>query len=208
MEATNSGLRADERGEDEGASPAPPQPRPDRVKPAPPVAEQKYSVGRPGTASPGPSPGPATGHPPGPGPGNSPPSPTRLSPDQNSNSVRDLEAAMSKHLPRESGAGAGLLAGPGGGGATLLAQLYGGRGGYGPEGVPDHHQLLQYARLGYTTAPGPAPSRPLYSPAVAGVEAGLAGYAEQSHNLYSHTAASFSLYNRSGGQGWYHATGN
>jgi len=148
---------------------------------------------------------------------------TPLPPDQNSNSVRDLENAMSKHLPREKEAAASLgliptsLPGaPSLEASHLLKQIYS-RPGYFPDleaGVSaDPSQFLNYARLAGTTGYPPAsPAQPVplkpnvYSPAMTGH--GLEGYAgafaasaDQSH-IYSHSSSSFHLYNRPG-QSWY-----
>jgi len=146
---------------------------------------------------------------------------TPLPPDQNSNSVRDLENAMSKHLPREKEASLGLIPASLPGAASLeashlLKQIYS-RPGYFPDleaGVsPDSSQFLNYARLAGTTGyPPPSPAQPVplkpnvYSPAMAGH--GLEGYtgafaasADQSH-IYAHPSSSFHLYNRPG-QSWY-----
>jgi len=149
---------------------------------------------------------------------------TPLPPDQNSNSVRDLENAMSKHLPREKEAGSaslGLIPGaPSLEASHLLKQIYS-RPGYFPDlesaatvSADSSNQFLNYARLtaGSTGYPPASPAQPVplkpnvYSPAMAGH--GLEGYAgafaasaDQSH-IYSHSSSSFHLYNRPG-QSWY-----
>jgi len=154
---------------------------------------------------------------------------TPLPPDQNSNSVRDLENAMSKHLPRDkeaSTAGLGLIpsslpGGPSLEASHLLKQIYS-RPGYFPDLEPgavsaESSQFLNYARLAGTTGyPSASPAQPVplkpnvYPPGMAGH--GIEGYAgafatataaagDQS-NIYSHSSSSFHLYNRPG-QSWY-----
>jgi len=156
-----------------------------------------------------------------PPPSSSPSSPshrysTPHPPDQNSNSVRELENAMSKHLPREKELGllpSSLET------SHLLKQIYSRPGSYFPDleaGVSsESHQFLNYARLAGTTGaiPGypatpaqPVPLKPnVYSPAMSGHT--IEGYtgsfsaSDQSH-IYSHSSSSFHLYNRAG-QSWY-----
>merc|ERR1719192_1334104 len=154
---------------------------------------------------------------------------TPLPPDQNSNSVRDLENAMSKHLPRDkeaSAAGLGLIpaslpGGPSLEASHLLKQIYS-RPGYFPDLEPgavsaESSQFLNYARLAGTTGyPSASPAQPVplkpnvYPPGMAGHS--IEGYAgafatataaagDQS-NIYSHSSSSFHLYNRPG-QSWY-----
>ena len=99
---------------------------------------------------------------------------TPLPPDQNSNSVRDLENAMSKHLPRDkeaSTAGLGLIpsslpGGPSLEASHLLKQIYS-RPGYFPDLEPgavsaESSQFLNYARLAGTTGyPSASPAQPV-----------------------------------------------
>ena len=96
---------------------------------------------------------------------------TPLPPDQNSNSVRDLENAMSKHLPREKEASLGLIpaslpGAPSLEASHLLKQIYS-RPGYFPDleaGVSaDSSQFLNYARLtaGTTGYPPASPAQPV-----------------------------------------------
>ena len=98
---------------------------------------------------------------------------TPLPPDQNSNSVRDLENAMSKHLPREKEAGSaslGLIPGaPSLEASHLLKQIYS-RPGYFPDldsaatvSADSSNQFLNYARLtaGSTGYPPASPAQPV-----------------------------------------------
>ena len=97
---------------------------------------------------------------------------TPLPPDQNSNSVRDLENAMSKHLPREkeSSGSLGMIPASLPGGPTLeashlLKQIYS-RPGYFPDleaGVSaESSQFINYARLAGTTGyPPSSPAQPV-----------------------------------------------
>ena len=98
---------------------------------------------------------------------------TPLPPDQNSNSVRDLENAMSKHLPREKEAGSaslGLIPGaPSLEASHLLKQIYS-RPGYFPDlesaatvSADSSSQFLNYARLtaGTTGYPPASPAQPV-----------------------------------------------
>ena len=98
---------------------------------------------------------------------------TPLPPDQNSNSVRDLENAMSKHLPREkevagSGSSLGLIPGaPTLEASHLLKQIYS-RPGYFPDlesnvSADSSSQFLNYARLtaGTTGYPPNSPAQPV-----------------------------------------------
>lgn len=100
-------------------------------------------------------------------------SPDPASPDQNSNSVRDLETAMSKHLPPDK--------------SEILKHFYS-RPGYSQSA---DNQFLSSARL-------PGPAQPLAIKPYTGLE--HSAYPGLDQNIYSHSA-SFQLYNR--GQTWY-----
>lgn len=204
VETANHGLNSKEQ---EKSSPAVPQEKPQSS-----LCEtnEKTSI-RPKTASPHAS---------------SPPSPSnRYSaelrqtpiPDQNSNSVRDLENAMSKHLPKDK---AGELpfqlsstveASQASQASHLLKQFYSRQGLDRPGYLPDMEgdsQFLNYARLAGTAYPSspaqPVPLKPnVYSvnpPMGHTIEGSYTGTFDQSH-IYSHSTSSFHLYNR--GQSWY-----
>jgi len=149
---------------------------------------------------------------------------TPLPPDQNSNSVRDLETAMSKHLPPREKEALPLPPPPTAPPPTLeashlLKQIYT-RPSYFPDLDPtstpeSSQQFLNYARLAsssslpYPPTPAqPLPLKPNPYPGVAGH--GIEGYtgafaaSTDPAQLYSHSSSSFHLYNR--GQSWY--TGN
>jgi len=201
VETANHGLKNEEQ---EKSSPAVPQ---EKSQSSLCENNEKTST-RPKTASPHAS---------------SPPSPSnRYSaelrqtpiPDQNSNSVRDLENAMSKHLPKDK-AGEIPLQLPSSVEASqashLLKQFYSRQGLDRPGYLPDiegDSQFLNYARLagtGYSSSPAqPVPLKPnVYSvnpPMGHTIEGSYTGTFDQSH-IYSHSSSSFHLYNR--GQSWY-----
>ncbi len=126
-------------------------------------------------------------------------------PDQNSNSVRDLENAMTKHLPKKKPclqlpipSTSSLEA------SNLIKQFYSRQSGY--LDIDPENQFLNYARLGYPTAPAqPLPLKPnvytMSGTVGATLEPAYTGFHDQT--LYSHPS-SFHLHNR--GQTWY--TGN
>ena len=147
-------------------------------------------------------------------------------PDQNSNSVRDLENAMTKHLPKRKagGDGNGSVGGDEGplplplppttsleATSSLIKQFYSRQAG-GYLDLDAENQFLNYVRLGYPPAPTqPLPLKPnVYAAAASmGSGAGAAGSLEPSaaytagfHDpggLYANTPT-FALHNR--GQ-WY-----
>jgi neuronal PAS domain-containing protein 1/3 len=136
-------------------------------------------------------------------------------PDQNSNSVRDLENAMSKHLPKDKVGeipfplSSSMEATQASQASHLLKQFYSrqalDRPGYLPDMEADS-QFLNYARLAGTAYPPaqPVPLKPnVYSvnpPMGHTIEGSYTGTFDQSH-IYSHSTSSFHLYNR--GQSWY-----
>merc|ERR1719270_1457654 len=116
-------------------------------------------------------------------------------PDQNSNSVRDLENAMSKHLPKSTSESADMSI-SGAASNLLLKQFYAGRTGSLEAGQGEQPPFL---RGGYTSL-GPAQPVPLKPSSLY-----LDQYPDQSNLYTSHgSTSSFQLYNR--GQSWYPGT--
>ena len=205
MEAPNHGLNSEQ--EQEKTSPVVPQEKPKGSV----VENSEKSSLRPQTASPHAS---------------SPASPSsrysaelRQTPlsDQNSNSVRDLENAMSKHLPKDKAGdipfqlSSSVEASQASQASHLLKQFYSRQGLDRPGYLPDMEgdsQFLNYARLAGTAYPNspaqPVPLKPnVYSvnaPMGHTIEGSYTGTFDQSH-IYSHSTSSFHLYNR--GQSWY-----
>ena len=158
MEATNTGLSGEEQDRQSPAGPDTSNPSPTTI--STPVTSSTSTTVRPHSASPLAASSPA-------------------SPEQKSNtSVRELETAMSKHLPAETSP------------ASLLKHFYSRPGGY-----PEPSWLPGSA---YPGVPGPA--QPLAIKPYGGVESSAYPGLEQNMNIYSHSA-SLHLYNR--GQTWY-----
>merc|ERR550539_1905812 len=111
------------------------------------------------------------------------------SPDCESSKVRELESAMSRHLPAEKCEGGGPASQPASqtSPASLLKHFYSRPGGY-----PEPSWLPSSAY------PGVPPAQPLAIKPYGGVE--TSAYPGLDQNIYSHSA-SFHLYNR--GQTWY-----
>jgi len=204
VETPNHGLNSEEQ-EKSLQSPAVPQ---EKAQSSLCENNEKTSI-RPKTASPHAS---------------SPPSPSsrysaelRQTPDQNSNSVRDLENAMSKHLPKDKTGeisfplSSSVEASQASQASHLLKQFYSRQGLDRPGYLPDMEgdsQFLNYARLAGTAYPSspaqPVPLKPnVYAvnpPMGHTIEGSYTGTFDQSH-IYSHSTSSFHLYNR--GQSWY-----
>lgn len=115
--------------------------------------------------------------------------------DQNSNSVKDLENAMSKHLPKEKSPSPTAI--------HAMGPLF-------KQGLQTSFSLQSYSRLAgseaYNSLTAPVSLKPgssahLYSAAMIDPQSYINSEAAQ--QLYQPGISSFHLYNRSAGQNWY-----